>query len=253
MNKILFIVEGSNDEVKFIHRLFEKSNSLQNYEIVPYKTNLHNLADSLVVNGEIDPSLDIRQVLKSKETNAEVRDKLSQDFSDIILVFDFEPQQDIPRFHLIRKLLLFFNNSTDNGKLYINYPMMQAYKHFDRLPSPKFKNIIISKEDSKNYKKIVGEISKFQNVDHHSYGLFISLAYHHLLKLNYIINKKFELPDKDFVLSWDPVELFDIQYKLLQEKGYIHVINTFALFIVEYNPSEFYNQITKHRAKYSII
>lgn len=252
MNKILFIVEGNNDEVKFIQRLFEKSNKFQNYEIVPYKTNLHNLADLLVVNEEIDPLLDIRQVLKEREKDQELKNKLSQEFSDIILVFDFEPQQDIPRFNLIRKLLLFFNNSTDNGKLYINYPMMQSYRHFSSLPSLDFKNTKIEKKDAYCYKKLIGEISKFQNVDHHSYSLFVSIAYHHLLKLNYVLNGKFELPDKDFVRNWNQVDLFDIQYKLLQEKGYIFVINTFALFIIEYNPSEFYNQITKHKAKYSI-
>lgn len=252
MNKILFIVEGNNDEVKFIQRLFEKSNKFQNYEIVPYKTNLHNLADLLVVNEEIDPLLDIRQVLKEREKDQELKNKLSQEFSDIILVFDFEPQQDIPRFNLIRKLLLFFNNSTDNGKLYINYPMMQSYRHFSSLPSLDFKNTKIEKKDAYRYKKLVGETSKFQNVEHHSYSLFVSIAYHHLLKLNYVLNGKFELPDKDFVRNWNQVDLFDIQYKLLQENGYIFVINTFALFIIEYNPSEFYNQITKHKAKYSI-
>ena len=129
---------------------------------------------------------------------------------------------------------------------------MQSYRHFSSLPSPDFKNTKIEKKDAYCYKKLVGEISKFQNVDHHSYSLFVSIAYHHLLKLNYVLNGKFELPDKDFVRNWNQVDLFDIQYKLLQENGYIFVINTFALFIIEYNPSEFYNQITKHKAKYSI-
>ena len=169
------------------------------------------------------------------------------------MVFDFEPQQDVPRFELIRKLLNFFNNSTEAGKLYINYPMMQSYRHFNTLPNPEFKNTTISKKDAKSYKKIVGEVSKFQNIDHHSYGLFISLAYHHLLKLNFILTGKFELPNKDFVYNWNQVDLFDIQYKMLKEEGYIYVINTFALFVVDYNPTEFYNQITKHKAKYSII
>ena len=46
----------------------------------------------------------------------ELKNKLSQEFSDIILVFDFEPQQDIPRFNLIRKL----NGKYDGRCFYLN-------------------------------------------------------------------------------------------------------------------------------------
>lgn len=252
MNKILFIVEGTNDEIKFINRLFGKCNKLQNYEIVPYKTNLHNLACLLVKDGEIDSALDIRQVLKEKEKDPALKNKLSQDFSEIILVFDFEPQQDIPRFDLIRKLLIFFSNSTENGKLYINYPMMQSYRHFDTLPSKQFKDVIVTKDDALHYKEIVGQVSKFQNINHHNYNLFISFAYHHLLKLNYILENQYKLPNKEFIYNWSQIDLFDIQYKLLINHGYIHVINTFALYIIEYNADEFYKQITTHRSRFSI-
>lgn len=252
MNKILFIVEGKNDEVIYIKRLFEKCNVLQKYEIISYNTNLHNLANSLIKNDEIDPSLDIRYVLKENETDVAKKEILSQEFSDIILVFDFEPQQDVPRFEQIRKLLEFFNKSTENGKLYINYPMMQSYRHFDKLPSKEFKDLTVTKKDAKKYKELVGSVSNFTNVGHHSYSLFVSIAYHHLLKLNYILNKKYELPDKAWLDSWNQLDLFDIQYKLLQDEGYIYVINTFALFLIEYNPSDFYNQIKKHKSKYSI-
>ena len=252
MNKILFVVEGRNDEVKYINRLFNKCNKLQKYEIVPYKTNLHNLADKLVVDGKIDSTLDLRLVLKEMEVDESEKSKLSQDFSDIILVFDFEPQQDVPRFDKIRVLLQFFDKSTENGKLYINYPMMQSYRHFAVLPDAGFKKLIVTKEDARHYKEIVGEISGFTNVDHHSYNLFVSIAYHHLLKINFILNGKYELPDKNFVYNLSQVDLFDIQLRLLNEKGYIYVVNTFALFIIEYNASEFYKQITIHKSKYSI-
>ena len=176
MNRILFIVEGENDEVKFINQLFQKCNISQKYEIVPYKTNLHNLANLLLVNNKLDESLDIKNVLKEIAKDEKDKEKLSQNFSDVILVFDFEPQQDVPRFELIRKLLKYFNNSTENGKLYINYPMMQSYRHFDKLPNKDFRDLKVVKEEDKHYKELVGNISKFKNVNHHSYPLFISIA-----------------------------------------------------------------------------
>lgn len=252
MNKVLFIVEGPDDELKYIDRLFKVCNPLQKYSIVPYKTNLHNLAKLIVLDGEIDDSLDIRQVLKEQEKDPKIKEDLSQNFSDIILVFDFEPQQDHPRFELIRKMLVYFNSSTENGKLYINYPMMQSYKHFSNLPDDTFKDRIFDLNSPKTYKEIVDSVSKFKNTAHHSYSLFMSLAYHHLKKTNYILNEKYELPDISFVTEWKQEELFDLQLNMLQEQETVYVDHTFSLFLIEYNPTLFYHQITQHPSKYSI-
>lgn len=251
-NKILFIVEGKNDEVRYIERLFKVSYPLQNYEIVPYKTNLHNLTKQVITDGKIDDSLDIRLVLKENEKDPEIKAKLSQNFSDIIMVFDFEPQQDIPRFEDIRKMLEYFNSSTESGKLYINYPMMQSYRHFAKLPDKSFNQLMVSKQDSKKYKEIVNGESKFKNIDHHSYQLFVSIAFHHLVKLNYVANGIEYLPDIQYIRTWKQENLFDIQLQLLNTSEEIYVINTFALYLVEYNPENFYNQIKKHSSRFSI-
>lgn len=253
MNKVLFIVEGLNDEIKYIKRLFHVCSNFQKYEIVPYKTNLHNLANDIMFNGEIDKTLDIKNVLISKEKDPLIKSILNQNFSDIVMVFDFEPQQDVPRFELIRKMLLHFNNSTENGKLYINYPMMQSYRHFENLPDMQFFKLKTKKEECYHYKEIVNNVSRrYQNTSHHNYALFVSLSYHHLIKLNYILNGKNELPDINFIRNWNQVDLFDIQYEMLKTKNEIYVINTFSLYLIEFNPSEYYNQITRHSAKYTI-
>lgn len=252
MNRILFIVEGEHDEITYIDRLFNVCNPLQKYTIFPYKTNLHNLAKFMFAGEEIDDSLDIREVLKEHESNPDLKNELSQDFSDIILVFDFEPQQDFPRFELIRKMLQYFNNSTENGKLYINYPMMQAYRHFSHLPDDSFRDVIVKKEEFNHYKAIVDSISIYKNTSHHSYSLFVSMAVHQLRKLNFILNGKYELPNIAYVNTWKQEELFDVQLNNLHISNWIFVIHTFSLFLIEYNPTTFYNEITKHAGKYSI-
>lgn len=253
MGKVLFITEGQNDEVKYIERLFKTCNHIQKYEIIPYKTNIHNLANSLFKNGLIDEFLDIKQVLKEKTTDANTKEKLSQEFSDIILVFDFEPQEKNPHFDIIRQLLEYFNDSTENGKLYINYPMMQSYRHFNTLPDINFNNVKVSKEDANKYKQIIDSFSKFKNTTHHSYRLFVSITYHHLIKLNYILNNKNTLPPINFISEWQQIDLFDKQLSFLENNQDIFVINTFTLFLVEYNPKTYYQQVTKHKNKYLIF
>lgn len=252
MNKILFIVEGQNDEVNYINRLFQVTNRSQKYTIIPYKTNLHTLARYIFDGEEIDDTLDIRQVLKEHEKDPEAKKELSVDFSDIILVFDFEPHHDHPCFDLIRKMITYFDNSTGNGKLYINYPMMQSYRHFAKLPDDSFRELAVTKMEASKYKELVDSVSKFKNITHHSYPLFVSLAYHHLKKLNYILNGRYLLPEIAFVNQWRQEKLFDNQIDHMNENNKVYVINTFSLFVIEYNPTDFYNQIKKHPTKFSI-
>ena len=33
----------------------------------------------------------------------------------------------------------FFDNETEHGKLYINYPMIESFKHFKKIPDKDFK------------------------------------------------------------------------------------------------------------------
>ena len=46
--------------------------------------------------------------------------------------------------------------------------------------------------------------------------------------------------------------MFDNQIDHMNENNKVYVINTFSLFVIEYNPTDFYNQIKKHPTKFSI-
>lgn len=250
--KILFIVEGVCDEVDFLEKLFKVSRKSDKYDIYSFETNIHVLASKLAPTGNLDKELDIKQVLKEMETDKEKREILSQEFSDIYLVFDFEPHEDYPKFEIIKQMLEFFNDSTTNGKLYINYPMMQSYKHFSMLPNPNFKELMISKESAKNYKKIVGDVSKFTDLRQYDYSLFVSLAYHHLLKNNYIRNGDYKLPTREEFIKWNELDLFIAQRTILEKTNSVFVLNTIILILIDYNTRAFYSQITTHASRYAI-
>ena len=130
--KLLFITEGENDEIIFIDKIFKKCYPNVQYDYYSYTTNIHTLVKLLFSDSEeIDEYLDIKSVLREHEKNEYKREKLSKTYSDIILVFDFDPHDSQAQFEKIKKMLMFFNDSTNNGKLYINYPMMQSYRHIN--------------------------------------------------------------------------------------------------------------------------
>ncbi len=67
--KILIIVEGEADEVRFLEDLFKKCNKKTEYKVYSYKTNIHVLAQELFNNyNDFDSGyIDIKLVLSSLE------------------------------------------------------------------------------------------------------------------------------------------------------------------------------------------
>lgn len=253
-NKILFIVEGENDEVSFVRKLLDKCNPSFEYDIYSYRCNIHVLAQ-IIYNEYPDfetDEIDIQLVLKSKETNKRKREILSQSYRDIFLIFDFEPQHNLTHFDTVLRMLNYFSDSSNHGKLYINYPMMQSYKHFALLPDDSFMNRKVTMDECKSYKKIVGDMSGFTDINTYSYITFISLIVHHLRKANYLITGKYVIPSCEEYLSWNGAEVFDCQCNFLETKRYIYVLNTSIFLNVDFRPCEFFRTILKRSDEFHV-
>ena len=75
---------------------------------------------------------------------------------------------------------------------------------------------------------------------------------HHLMKINYILNGIYEVPDKNTFYNLDFSKLYNIQLKLLKEEEKIFIINTCILNIIEYNPTKILSQINNQKEKFYI-
>lgn len=246
-SRFLFIVEGASAEPRFIKKMFGTCFPNQDYETYTYSTNLHVLASRLEEdypdfdNGDID----IRLVLRSYETSKSKLKVLSGEYTDIFMIFDFEPQTDSPHFETIKRMLSFFNDSSDQGKLFINYPMLESVRHLKRMPDDSFSELKVESGDYGTYKKIVGDSSYYRDIDKYDYGVFLSIASHHLKKLNRILNGKYEMPSKDayFLLSHEA--LYTVQCEC--KDSYVWVVNTCILELIDYNPTLFFKKFSTNR------
>lgn len=74
-----------------------------------------------------------------REENVELKEQLAglqrDDFSEIYLFFDYDGhQKNLGEFDskdAIEQMLISFDNETENGKLYISYPMVEALRGFE--------------------------------------------------------------------------------------------------------------------------
>ena len=253
MSNSLFILEGSRDEPKLLNSLFREMKKSDQQKCFFFHSNLHALANILLPDDEDElDGIDLLLAIKGNSRGNAEAEVLNLRYTDIFLVFDFEPQEDSPVFNKIRKMVSFFNDSTNNGKLYINYPMMQSYRHLIALPDPSFEYRKAVYDSTKSYKQLVEEEataipSGIQSYDH---VLLYSLAVHHLKKREKLLGRRYALPD-DYDESEDE-KVFDFQCSMLKENQCCYVLNTSILLLVAYAPRQFILEVKTHAVNYDI-
>jgi len=157
------------------------------------------------------------------------------------MVFDMDmhdPKADISK---LEKMLRFFNDSTDRGKLYINYPMMESYRHLTSLNDRNFKDRRVSISQFPDYKAIVEKeghkgLKDLRRCDKATFRPMIDM---HLKKSNRILSGTYALPSSEKFLSWEGADILKKQQKSMDEDGSLFVLNTSLFNVVDYRPGDF--------------
>ncbi len=232
--KILVLVEGEKADVKLMEKLLTVYGIKSIHQIISYKTNIYSLYNSMFKHHDDYDSLDLLQTLKETEKDARQRKILSERYTDILLIFDLDPQDPQFAVEKILKMSEYFVESSDMGKLYLNYPMVEAFYHMKSIPDEDYNNYFVTMEElkAKSYKKKVhdmcrdGDTSKFAK-DKMECSIVIK---QNIEKARLLINKShktMEFPDLNEVLN--------MQISLLKECSQISVLSTCVFYIVDYD------------------
>lgn len=160
-NRTLLIVEGNHEKNKLFWLLFKCFGEIEiNFDdIWIYGTNIYKLHEDIVSEYGKDWAIDEDDIdlpyVISKKQNKPVCYK--DDFTNIIIVFDYERHDPCFSEDKIMDMQKCFNDVADMGKLYINYPMIESYQHLNCLPDPEYseRKIPISLQPGDEYKSLV--------------------------------------------------------------------------------------------------
>lgn len=235
MDKILFICEGEKTERKFcnyiIDRYFIKNQKQKEY--VAFKTNIYSLYNEV----SNDEGLDIVELIKEKakqEKRIDTYNKLANGgFSEIYLIFDFDFHAIEYSYEKVLKMIEFFDNETENGKIYINYPMMESFKHFKDIPDYNYNSYKISKEECMNYKKYINQISKiihFNSIDENTLKIIIKQNLDKFSKISNSCLTNYE----EYQNNFSQKKLLDIQIENLNKENSIYIFNTSLFWGIDY-------------------
>lgn len=235
---ILLVVEGEKREVELIEKLFTDYQLEIERNIYVYGTNIYDLYERVFLGNENDmDNIDFLQKLKEKEPDNQL---FNQEFSDILLIFDYDPQDNRFAEERIMTMLAYFSESTENGKLYINYPMLESYKHFKCFPDPEYKTRTVNYEilSKKNYKTLVNDEAKITGIRKYNRTIWNEIIKANIQKQNYILNGTSDLEEKELESNYFsilPKQILHKQNERLKIEKEIYVLNTAVFFICDYN------------------
>ena len=186
----LLIVEGEHEKNQLFWLIFKcfPEIDINMEDVWVYGTNIYMLYEDIQDEyGENwideDMDVDLPLVISNKQ---KLNTKCYRDnFINIILVFDFERHD--PKFseEVILNMQTYFNDATDVGKLYINYPMIESYQHISRIPDNDYQHrkIPVTLQPGSMYKELVRNETTI--------GPLVRLPY----QIDGLLEKKFHVAD----------------------------------------------------------
>ena len=168
---ILFILEGNKPDRSLYQTMMKICGVDEETVAIVYGCNIDALYHDL---NELGNGADVVGLLKEKLNNDSSSDsnKLlirSDQISEIYLIFDYD-FHDVKRSpdvlnEQLENLLDYFCEETEHGKLYINYPMIEAIKYTKEMPDSEYYSYCVSREECRCFKQLASAFSYYPNID----------------------------------------------------------------------------------------
>lgn len=247
MNNILLIVEGDKTEKKFFENFIKVYHPDSNIEIFPFCCDIVKLykvvkdigKDNEIIKkdaGDDEDDIEFIKELKNRVAKSrEDKELLSHSFSLVFLVFDFDihVRSKVDKNKMYKELLEYFDNPTNNGKIFINYPMMESYRHIVSFTDLTYLERVCKKSDSNRYKGIVSSEGNTLDINKYKLEDYLNVIGLNCLKALNILNAHV-LTYNEFDLTVNQPNLLKSIYDYMDVSGNIKVLNSACLLLIYY-------------------
>ncbi len=259
---ILFVFEGGREEDFFnsIQQLFFPKETEP--FVCTYGSNIYSLYAKIkeldVINGidEVDTVSVLNEILLEKGDRTLENIEASQ-VSETYLFFDYDFHHSRMSLeennNYLKELLVYFNEETEKGKLYINYPMMESIRYTKELPDNEYINYTILRSQCKTFKGLSCAFSFYNSFDHLLLGgnvnesedkrtlrkMYVKQNWKYLIDMNVIKANTVCHDINTYPTEKSQIEqilIFNSQlYKYVyKDECKVAILNSFPLFLYEY-------------------
>ena len=252
---ILFVFEGVKREpdlFRTIQRLYFANRDEQ--IVCSYNNNIYQLYKDLQ---EYDGDGDIVSLLMEKfagQADNPLKDiDASADISEIYLFFDYDfhnrnlSLEEINR--QVKEMLETFNNETEFGRLYIDYPMVESIRYTKQLPDANYWTYSVTRSECGKFKGVSADFSAYDSFD------FILQKDHrepteeetkeikqnweylkemNVGKANYLCKGKNTMPASKEDILQDKIFNSQLEQYVNTEDCKVAVLNAFPIFLFDY-------------------
>lgn len=250
----LFIFEGKREveyAESFEQHLLQDASEKQIIAIkCVYKTDIYQLFKQMSVDNF---AIDIVTLLKGRDET--LKDYNQDSFACIYLFFDYDGHATEADDSKIMEMLKYFNNETENGLLFLSYPMLEAIRHYTDKES--FKDLIV-KCKAKNcpnrnncsdveacdaedhYKKQSSDKNKFNDIRKYTPEIWKELIKAHVYKMNYLVSDSYTMPTD--IVTQSTIFEKQLEKYIKQQCPKVAVLSAFPLYILNHYGAEKLNE-----------
>ncbi len=248
---ILIVYEGENREEKIFENLISIFFSGKNQVLIikaPAESNIIMLYNKLCV----DEDADILELIReSSEKGAEILKNYKRtDFSEIYLFFDFDEHSNNGKgnnLEALSHMLEKFDNETENGKLFISYPMVEALRDSNLHNCFTCSNdCFINRADFGKYKEISSHNNLTANFSNYNFYIWKTLSNFYLNRLCCLL----KINRFDFEVHYNiatQINIFENQLKGYVNSDSCFVLSSIPNFLLTYSRKNWDSLIGKKK------
>ena len=234
-SSILCIFEGESREPRYFKNIQEHYFDENSFIVCCYGNDIYELFREI----DADDDLDITEILRESNnipTNQEIlKDYTRDDFNQVFLFFDFEYQDNHFNMDNLAAMISTFDEETDNGKLFISYPMIEAIRDVPSIEHYIDHKVSLEHCKGKLYKQLSAKGMKiFQDprkIHKKQWNILIRI---NVLKANFIIHNHLN----DSLSQPEQIDILSKQSELMDSDQKIYVLSSFPLFIFHQKSSQ---------------
>lgn len=232
MERTLFVFEGEIREKLYFQSL-ERAffDGQQSRILVSFQNDIYELYKQLNEEDDLDPFELIKELNPLVKNNKLLANLRRDQISQIYLFFDMEPHDEHFDSQKLLNMLALFNNETEQGKLFISYPMIEAIRDIDDHTEYLTRTVRLKDCTGKHYKPLSAKRSNpiYADAKKIDKPTWQSLIAANLQKANYLISGKYnQTPVIDQTL------IAQIQLKQFLPRDEISVLAAFPIFLADY-------------------
>ena len=193
----------------------------------------------------------LQEVMQGRNDNPFTDEMLVSDFGEIYLFFDYDfhdshfTLEEINQ-HL-KEMLQIFDNETENGKLYISYPMIEALRYTKCMPDKDYSKYIVDRSGSHDFKRIAADFSHYKDgwdfitlndnttkekmaTVHQNWKLS---TFQNVIKANLLCEGEEQIPSSNEVVSQERIFQCQIDDFVIPHNS-VSILSAFSMFLFEY-------------------